>query len=83
MFCGCSFLDKLPDISKCNVKKVKSMSSMFRRCISLVYLPDIFKWDVTKVINMCEIYEYGISLSALPYGNGKYIKNVGFSLFYF
>ena len=48
MFCKCSSLISLPDISKWITKNVKNMNSMFARCLSLKSLPDISIWN--KVI---------------------------------
>ena len=45
MFCGCSSLSSLPDISKWNINNVKDMRYMFCGCSSLSSLPDISKWD--------------------------------------
>ena len=41
MFCKCTNLSNLPDISKWNTKNVTSMEGMFSDCINLLYLPDI------------------------------------------
>ena len=43
MFCECSSLSSLPDISKWNTNNVTNMSEMFYNCSSLSSLPDISK----------------------------------------
>ena len=46
MFCDCSSLSSLPDISKWNTSNVINMSYMFYACSSLSSLPDISKWNI-------------------------------------
>ena len=60
MFCGCSSLSSLPDISNWNTNNVINMSSMFRGCSSLSSLPDISKWNTNNVTNLWRIF-YGCS----------------------
>ena len=43
MFCGCSSLSNLPDISKWNTNNVTSMHYMFSGCSKLLIIPDKFK----------------------------------------
>ena len=50
MFCDCSSLQSLPDISKWDTKNVTNMSFMFYNCSSLQSLPDISKWDTKKLL---------------------------------
>ena len=52
MFCECSSLSSLPDISKWNTNNVKYMRDIFGGCKSLSSLPDISKWNTNKIINM-------------------------------
>ena len=52
MFCGCSLLTKLDDISKLSTNKITDMSFMFAECSSLSSLPDISKWNTKNVNNM-------------------------------
>jgi len=66
MFCGCSSLSSLPDISKCNTNNVKDMSGMFFGCSSLSSLPDISKWNTNKISNMSYMFYECSSLSSLP-----------------
>ena len=42
MFSGCSSLNNLPDISKCDTKNVEDMSYMFDGCNSLKNIPKKF-----------------------------------------
>ena len=52
MFCNCSSLISLQDISKWDTKNVLAMCEMFKDCSSLTSLPDISKWDTKNVWNM-------------------------------
>ena len=45
MFCGCSSLVSLPDISKWNINKVINMRNMFWGCKLLKSLPDWYNID--------------------------------------
>ena len=66
MFCGCSSLSALSDISKWNTNNVTNMSWMFSGCSSLSSLPDISKWNTNNVTDMSCMF-YGCSLlSSLP-----------------
>ena len=53
LFCKCNSLEKLPDISKWDVKNVTNMNGIFAECYSLKSIPDISKWfnNVKKVEN--------------------------------
>ena len=66
MFCNCSSLQSLPDISKWNTKNVIDMNSMFSDCKSLQSLPDISKWDTKNVTVMAEMFYNCSSLQSLP-----------------
>ena len=69
MFYNCTSLSYLPDISKWNISKIKSMKCFFSGCSSLVYLPDISKWNLSEYdyINKLNIkYIDCISISYLP-----------------
>ena len=66
MFCGCSSLSSLPDISQWNTKNVINMNSMFFNCSSLLSLPDISKWNTNNVIDMNGMFRNCKSLSSLP-----------------
>ena len=56
MFCGCSSLSSLPDISKWYTNNVTDMSGVFYECLSLSSLPDISKWN-TNHVNMFEMFD--------------------------
>ena len=43
IFCGCSSLKSLPDISKWNMKSTEKINFIFSNCSSLLFLPDISK----------------------------------------
>ena len=49
MFCYCSSLSSLPDISKWITNNVTNMSCMFNNCSSLSSLPDISKWNISNI----------------------------------
>ena len=49
MFCGCSNLSNLPDISKWNTNNITDICYMFNGCSSLSSLPDISKWNTNNV----------------------------------
>ena len=49
MFCECSSLISLPNISKWNINNVTNMNDLFSFCSSLISLPDISKWNVDDV----------------------------------
>ena len=66
MFCGCSLLESLPDISHWNTTNVTNLSYMFSGCKSLKALSDNSKWDTQNVINMSHLFGYCSSLIALP-----------------
>ena len=66
MFCGCSSLLSLPDISNWDTSKVTDMKYMFNGCSSLLSLPDISKWDTSKVTDMKHMFDGCCSLSSLP-----------------
>ena len=49
IFCGCSSLSQLPDISKWNMKSAQKINFIFSNCSSLKSLPDISKWNTSKI----------------------------------
>ena len=51
MFCNCSKLQSLPDISQWNVNNVSYMNNMFENCSELKRLPDISRWELNKNVN--------------------------------
>ena len=66
MFCECSSLLSLPDISNWNTFLVTNMASMFYKCSSLLSLPDISKWNTSRVIDMNGMFYKCSSLTSLP-----------------
>ena len=53
MFCKCSSLLFLPDISKWNISNVMDMNYMFSICS---FLPDISKWNTSNVTDKIGIF---------------------------
>ena len=66
LFCGCSSLIDLPDISKWNVNNVINMNGIFSDCCSLQKLPDITNWFNIK--------ENNINKEEKPFYKGALIK---------
>ena len=66
LFQGCSSLISLPDISKWNTSKIKSMDLVFCDCTSLISLPDISKWDISSIKNMDGLFYNCFSLISIP-----------------
>ena len=66
MFCNCSSLIFLPDISKWNTEKVNNMSYMFFQCSSLISLPGISEWNTNNVTDMNNMFYNCSSLISLP-----------------
>ena len=56
MFCNCTSLSIIPDISKWNTAKVTNMSCMFYNCSSLLSLPDLLEWDISKVVDLKNMF---------------------------
>ena len=56
LFCDCSSLSIIPDISKWNTSNVTNMSLMFYNCKSLLSLPDLAQWDIRKVEDMKSMF---------------------------
>jgi surface protein len=52
LFCNCSALSIMPDISKWDTSNVTNMSCMFYNCSSLLSLPDLKEWKISKVEDM-------------------------------
>ena len=53
VFCGCSSLTNLPNISIWNVSNVTDMNKLFKDCSSLNSLPDISNWKINKNKTNC------------------------------
>ena len=52
MFCYCSSLTYLPDISKWNTRKVMDMTGLLMGCFSLSIFPAINKWNIINTTSM-------------------------------
>ena len=74
LFCGCSSLKYLPDISKWNISNVTNLFGIFYECSSLYCLPDISKWNTQNVTDM--IFSYFRSLFYLLDISKWNMKNV-------
>ena len=57
MFCDCSSLIKLHDISNLNTKNVRDMSFIFYNCSLINKLPDISKWNIENLIDAGHVPE--------------------------
>ena len=66
MFCLCSSLSSLPDISKWNIVNVNNMEYMFCGCKSLLSLPDISNWNISNAYNISCMFRACDSLLSLP-----------------
>ena len=76
MFCDCTSLLNIDNISNWDTKKVTKMNSMFSGCESLIILPDISNWDTSNVLSMNYMFFGCISLTQLPDISKWNIKNV-------
>ena len=74
MFCGCSSLKSLPDISKWKTDNITNIEYLFSGCESLESLPDISKWNTKNIKNMAKVFY-------LTYLNGKQVKLEAFIAF--
>ena len=66
MFCGCTSLISLPDISIWNINNVNNINHIFSGCSSLISLPDISKWNTNNVKKMYAMFSGCLSLLLLP-----------------
>ena len=66
MFCFCTSLIVLPNISKWNTCKLENIEFMFRMCKSLSIIPDISKWNISRLQNINGIFNGCESLTFLP-----------------
>ena len=57
MYCRCSSLSSLPDISKWNTKNITNMIYMFNGCSSLSSLPDISNWNINNITYMKSMFD--------------------------
>ena len=65
MFCGCSTLYSVENLSNLDTLEVNDMSFMFYECSSLSFLSDISKWNTLKVNNMSFMFYNCSSLKQL------------------
>ena len=65
MFCNCSELLCISDLSKLNTSKITNMSYLFNGCTSLEYLSGISNWDTSNVTDMSYIFNSCTSLISL------------------
>ena len=56
IFCNCSSLKSLPDISNWNTQNVVNMSGIFSGCSDIISLPDISKWNVDNVTDLSNMF---------------------------
>ena len=75
MFCDCSSLEELPDISKWNTINIINMKGLFSGCESLTKLPDISKWKTENINDLSEMFNGCSKLSKLPEINKWKFKN--------
>ena len=66
IFGECSLLQSLPDISKWNICKIKSLIGLFCKCTSLITLPDITNWNTSNVLSLSYLFYECSSLKELP-----------------
>ena len=66
MFHNSTSLYKLPDISKINTEKFKSLYSIFYNCSSLSSISDISNWNTNNIENMSHLFCGCSSLKSLP-----------------
>ncbi len=66
LFCGCSLLISLPNISKWNTINVKYMTKMFEGCLSLPYIPNITIFLSTTISNKNNIFNDCLTAINLP-----------------
>ena len=79
IFCGCSELNSLPNISNWNTCNIFDMNSIFSGCSSLNSIPNIINWNTSKVTNMNSMFDGCSSLNALPdisYWNTPNVTNL-------
>ena len=57
LFCYCTKLISLPDISKWETQNVTNMSYMFSNCLKLKSLPDISIWTFKENLQKAFMFE--------------------------
>ena len=66
MFCNCSSLLYITDISERDMENISDISYLFYGCTELKSLPDLSKWDVKNVTNIELMFCHCSSLKSLP-----------------
>ena len=66
MFCSCSSLKELPDISEWKVNNIINIDCIFKKCSSLFSLPNISKWKLNNKTNINSIFDGCSSLITYP-----------------
>jgi surface protein len=65
MFCNCSSLLTIENISNWNTENITNMSGIFSYCNSLSVLPDISNWNTSNVESMNNMFSNCMSLKSL------------------
>ena len=86
MFCECTSLLSVVNMSKLDTSNCTSFERMFYNCSSLISLPDeITEWNTSNVINMGEMFFNCSSLKSMPDLIGNWnttnVNNMGY-MFY-
>ena len=76
IFCNCSSLIFLPDISKIDTSNIKEMIKIFYNCRNLSSLPDISGWNTNNVIDMNNMFYNCSSLASISDISKWNINNV-------
>ena len=66
LFSGCKNLEKIPELSYWDMRKVIDISWIFYECDSLIIKPDITKWNINKNALKCEIFKRNINSEKMP-----------------
>ena len=66
----------LPDISKWDVRNVKTMSYLFYNCKCLKSLPDISVWNIQSINDLTGIFNRCSSLKSIPDISDWNVKNI-------
>ena len=85
LFCKCSSLKFLPDISKWKTDKVNNMSHMFYDCSNLTSMQMISEWNTINVIDMSYMFYNCSNLKTFPFYISKWktdnVRNMAY-MFY-
>ena len=75
IFCNCTSLSSLLDISKWNINKVVNIEKIFYNCISLSSLPNLSEWN-NNIIYIENANKDCISLKTIFYPEQNKLKNM-------